>query len=134
MNDIHHIASHKEQILIDPDHHCLPQQPQIEQQLSESQKPNSPDCRNFETYCPYENEAYLDLIECRINGAPTGQYRKVNLMQGEEIHIGLLDASPFPNPNNEKTKIALVGSYLRRVPLSYREPEAANRPDQTDAG
>lgn len=37
--------------------------------------------------------------------------------------IGLIDVSPYPNPHNEKTKIALVGGYLRRVPLSHPEPE-----------
>lgn len=45
-------------------------------------------------------------------------------------HTGLIDASPFPNPRNEKTKIALVGGYLRRVPLSHPEPVSASHRDQ----
>lgn len=82
--------------------------------------------------CCQENETLQDQNVYQKRGDQMELKQMCVEGQSHLTHIGLIDVSHFPNPHNEKTKIALVDGYLRRVPLSYLGPVSSSRHDQTD--
>lgn len=103
-----------------------------------------PDAENQKSY-PHDSPLSVFGSDQGISGPPNlpqHQIRGVQMVELGDIllkpahltHIGLIDASPFPNPHNEKTKIALVDGWMRRVPLSHPAPEFPSPLDQTADG
>jgi len=99
----------------------------------ENQKSNPP----F-SFCHYVSDLFLKISD-HLN-RKLYQIRGVRLVESAKMtyqayflpHTGLIDVSAYPNPRNEKTKIALVNGWLRRVPLSHPESESANLDGQTE--
>ncbi len=104
----------------------------VSQQHEENQKPYYHGHLNSISGSGQENANVLNQSEYQKDDVQLAESVSPPYQQYSPTHIGLIDVSPYPNPHNEKTKIALVGGYLRRVPLSHPEPESANNCGQMD--